>query len=174
MLRRLGLKALLSLVGREIRGVAEGKRGAGPQRIYQALQGRKRIVGILLACLCVALAQAGAALGEPGLVTAGAGIGLIAGVLVSAGLVDADWRSAVPSDSRVYRLLRDHSADVALLLGGLAAALQACDAETAALLLRAHLTCGQAQAILGAVAAVLVQLGLQSEARLAEPPRVDR
>jgi hypothetical protein len=173
MIRRLGLRLLLSAIGREIRAVAEGKRGPGQQRIYLALQGRKRLIGLLLACVAAALAQAGSAFGEPGLVTAGAGVGVLAGVLVSAGLVDADWRTAPPEDGRLTRLLRDHSADVAALLAGAAALLQACDADVAGLLAQAHMTCGQAQGLLVALGAVLAQLGLQAEARMAAPPNTE-
>ena len=167
MLRKLMMRLGLGWIGGELRAVAEGKRGPRAAAIYQALKGKKTLSGLGLALVCVALVCVGEVGAETWIT------GIAGTLLVSVGLLDRDWRQKAPDVLQRYRLylwLRDHSADVALVLAVAAGALTTCSIDTASLLARVHLTCGQAQTGLGVLSAMLVHLGLQAEARLAAPP----
>lgn len=79
------------LLGGVLREVAEGKRGPKLQNAYLWLQGRKTVTGFVLAVMTgavLALAPEQTALIN--------GLGTLAGVAVSAGLLDKTWRNAQP------------------------------------------------------------------------------
>ncbi len=164
MLRKLILKFGAAWLGRELRAMAEGKRGPGAQRIYLALQGLKTWTG-------VALGGASVVLVTQGLDTAAAIVASVAAFLVSVGLADRAWRSAPGSWAEVqaYAFLRDHWADVVALLAAVTAALTTCEGTTAAMLARLHVSCGTGLVVVAGIAA----FGgwLVGEAKLAEMPR---
>ncbi len=163
MLRKLFLSLFGKALGAEARAIAEGKHGDFAKSAYWALEGRKRVMGLLMAAASVALLSLGHT-------DAAATVGTIAGVAVGAGLLDRAWRSRPDwLTSPLWILVRDHAADVTALLGILAASLTTCSASTAALLAHAHLTCGSGIAIVTAITAVFTwALG---EAQMAMPPR---
>lgn len=154
-------------VGRWIRACAEGKNGPQLKALYWGAVGKKTYLGFGLALACVA----GVAMGFDGIETWLAGSG--GAVLLSAGLIDKNWRKAIPEaikNSFLYQFLRHAAPDLGAALATYAALLQACAPQDAELLARVGLTCAQGQMALVAIAAVLGHLGLSAEARAKEPP----
>lgn len=163
VLRAIGGKWL----GGQLRAAAEGKLGPLPQRAVLFGQGHLTEISFLLGCILVP------ALLATGNEAAAGWVGVLASAGVSAGLVRKSWKEEVPPEvltSRGYVFLREHAADVAGVFGACAAAVQACDPSTVALLARLHLTCNSASLILVCIAAVWGHLGLSAAARLAPPP----
>jgi hypothetical protein len=158
------LKLFFGALGRELRAVAEGKRGPGWQRAYQNAQGWKTVTGALLACAVVVMVYLNA-LGPAEWVG-----GTLAALLLSAGLLDKAWRQppTAITQSSAFRLAREHLADIGLMCTAAAAALATCSGDTSALLSHLHLTCSSATMLLGCMVSVLAWLGL--EVRSAAPP----
>lgn len=164
MLRKLMLKLGMEWLGREIRAVAEGKRGPALQKLYLGLQGRKTWIGVFLGGAAAALAQ-------QGLVEPAGWIGTVGALFVSVGLADKAWRShpTTWSETRWYTALRDHWADVVALGAAATAALTQCEGTTAAVMARLHMSCGTGIAV---IAFALAFLGwMVGEAKLAAAPK---
>lgn len=152
------------IIGRELRGVAEGKYGPRAQAAYVWAQGKKTVIGVLLGVIAVSAL----ALGE---VEIGAAILTVSGIAVSAGLIDKAWRTAPSWETQVWwQLLRNHGAEVTAALGYLAFHFTSCTQETAAMLARVHLTCGVAAGIVTAVAAITAWA--VGEAKLTDGPNL--
>lgn len=169
MFRSLMLKFGLNWLGKEIRAMAEGRRGPTPAKVYGFLAGKKTVISILLGCACAILLGLGYS-GPEAWIT-----GALGSLLFSAGLVDKSWRSDLPEGVRSWRpylFARNHSADIAAGVGLAAAWLTTCGPAAVSALARLHLTCSGGATILAALSAVLVQLGLMAEAKLSVPPRV--
>lgn len=164
MLRKLILKLGMSWLGGELRAIAEGKRGPSQKAAYDFMAGKKRVTGSVLAIVSVvALAL------DHGYVATS--IASAAAFLLSTGLIDASWRSSPDSwaEASLYRLLRDHWADVVVVIGTTTAWLTTCSPDAAGLLSKVHLTCSSA---LMGVTAIAASLGWAvGEAKLAPPPR---
>ena len=75
------------ILGREANKVAEGKRGEWAQNGYWFLAGRKRLIGLVLGGVAVLAAQLG-----PDGEAIGAMVASAAGVLITVGFLDKDWR----------------------------------------------------------------------------------
>jgi hypothetical protein len=164
MFRKIILKLGMSWAGRELRAIAEGKRGTGPQGVYLFLQGKKTLIGVLLAVTAAVLVSLGHDV-------SGAGVGAIASFLISVGLADKAWRTrpATFEGHALWRFVRDVWPDVVVLVGAATAALTECDPELVAMLGKVGLTCSSALAVLtGAVAGLSWLVG---EAKLAPPPK---
>lgn len=168
MLRKLGLKAFVFLVGRHIRDAREGKHGPKWQAALVKAEGLKTETGLAAGAIAAVLAH----LGQP---EAAAVFGSICGLLVGWGVLDARWRQAPPAwvfTSRGYRFLADHSVDVATLLALFGGWIDTCEPSFAGHLARVHLTCDQAAVVLWAVSGLLTWLGLRDAALKAPPPRI--
>ncbi len=74
-------------IGREANKVAEGKRGEWARGIYWELAGKKRLTGLILGGLAVLAAQFG-----PDGEAIGAIVASVAGILITVGFLDKDWR----------------------------------------------------------------------------------
>lgn len=163
-------KVAWSLGGRAaarwFRDVAEGQKGDRLKRIYWALAGGKTWTGFgvgLVAAVALGLGEMQIA----------AGLAAVAGFLSGVGLVDAAWRTGVPTAlkaSLVYRFLAANSAELAMLLAAISATAATCDPETAEILARVRLTCDGLTHVLLGTAAGLAWLGLYDSAGAAEPP----
>jgi hypothetical protein len=163
----LGFRFLLKtfgpgVIGRELRGVAEGKYGHRPQAVYLWFQGKKTWTGVALAVAAVAALS----LGE---VEIGAAVLAVSSVAISAGLIDKAWRAPISWETNLWwQFLRSNGAEVVTGLGFLAYQFTTCSPEVASMLARVHLTCGTAFAIVTALAAVVAwAIG---EARLTDGP----
>jgi len=135
--------------------------------LYWKLAGYKTLLSVPLGLVAAVLAGVGET--EAALV-----VGSVAGFLVSVGLVDKAWRADTPPAVRaspVYRFLAANSAEVATVLGALAAATTACDPETASMLARVNLDCAGATKVLAGLSVGLVWLGLYDVAGAADPPK---
>lgn len=163
---KLGLRWLTG----QIRAAAEGRLGPGWQRAYEAAAGHKTEAGLVLGAACAVCAYLG--LPWPAFAT-----GALSTALVGVGLLDARWRQEPPAyvtSSRWYRLLADHSGDLAAAMGAAALWLSECDRATVELLARVHLTCDQGTVVLGCLGALAGWLGLRDAALAAPPPRPGR
>lgn len=159
---KVGRAIGLRLLGDFIRGAAEGKQGDFLAAVYQGLASHKRVIGLLLMVGSIATAGIGEQAAAEALVAAGA-------FMVSVGLIDAAWRSDVPewlSASAAWRLLAQHSADVAALMGLLYYRLQACGGAFEF----AWDNCVLWSRVVLGTAAVLVQFGLMDAAWRTAPP----
>lgn len=165
MFRSLFVKLGLGWLGGEIRAMAEGKRGASAKAIYDALQGRKTAIGVVLAIVTAGLAALD--LSEPLTLVSGT----LATLLVSVGLADKAWRSRPPYwESRTWFVfVRNHAADIGVLLAGLETKFSLCAPGTATLVARIHLSCHAATVL--ATLAVAAFGWLVAEGKVAAPPR---
>lgn len=161
ILKTFGGKFLGSL----LRGVAEGKYGAGWQKAYTSMIGWKTVTGALLGGFAVVSVSVGWDSAAAVLATVGA-------LGVTGGLLDKTWRTRPSWDNvPLWVLARDHGADIVAALGMAAAYFTSCTPETAAFLGRVHMTCGQG--VLAVTALTALAAWLFPEAMTAEPPKVE-
>lgn len=159
LVRKVGLALALKLGIAQVRAAATGQLGPVWKHRYDALQGKKTLVGLGLALAAAVLAslghQADAAL-----------VGAVAGFMLQVGLLDKAWRSYIPealAESRAYRWLAAHSA-------GLATALTTALAVLEVPGLQAWHYHHAAQLTVVGLGAACAQLGLVDAAWRAQPP----
>ncbi len=170
----LVIKIARALVLKHIEKAAKGEYGPTPRAIYWKLAGGKRLTAAAL----LAIAGGTAALGGSPELAALVGstpavlqqivmwVGLAGAFLLSAGLLDAEWRTeAAPpwADAPWWRWLADH-ASINTLAFGLAwwYVESACVGEW----------CASARVILGLLGAVAMHFGLIDAAVKATPPQM--
>lgn len=150
--RKIGLKLLLS----KVRDAADGKLGPVWKARYWWLAGKKTWTGVVVAI------AAAVAVGL-GYSEVAVGIGSIAVLAVEAGVLDKAWRTEIPpelTNSAAFKFLAAHSADLATILGLVAAGLNDCATQA----------CHYGQITLTVVGIGLVQLGLLSASWKSKPP----
>lgn len=158
----IGVKFLTS----KLKDAADGKLGEGWKKAYWYTVGKKRVVGIgVLISSLVLMAL--------GYLAAAGYMALLAGVFISAGMIDANWREEAIDDihrSKVYVFMADNATEIVAVTGYVAYQLSACSVNTAAALSHIYLSCDSAEKILAAFILVSAQLGLNFAANKAPRP----
>jgi hypothetical protein len=157
LIRKAGLKWLTG----QVRAAAEGKLGERWYNLYWALAGKKR--WLALGCVIVSGVLSGL-----GYQTAAEASVAVAGVLVSLGFVDANWRAEAQSDwlkdSVLWKFLAHNSP---ALTATLLAAYAWLGGSTCTL----GEWCARGTVAVTVLGAVFVQVGLVDAAWNAEPPK---
>jgi hypothetical protein len=159
---KLGARIGIAWALARVRDAAEGRLGPEWKARYWALAGKKTYTGVAFALAAVVPF----ALGYDQVAEV---VAVIAGVAISAGVLDKAWRTARPAwltENPVYRFLAAHSALLTLAFSTAFALLQAgyC----------AGIECGTAIPILLGLSAIATWAGLLDAAWKAAPPILQR